>query len=394
MRSFEHAGRAIAALWLAIGLGSAGAQAQLMIIGNDQKPNIADGKVVMQAPGHDTLSIVDISKPANIRIAATIPLDNTIVGPPVNLAITPSRDLALVADTMKGEAKDNGFAVVPDNRLFVVDLKANPPAVINTLTLGTAPAGLAISADGKWALVANRGDGTISVLSIDGKDVKVSDTVTVGTGADSVSALAIAPDGKHALAVKSAANKVAVLTIDNGKVSYNKDGDLPAGNYPYNVAITPNGKLALVANTGNGGSSDGNADTVTMIDLEATPIRVVDHVTVGDSPEGLAISPKGNLAVTVEARGSNRSKDTWYYHPGGAVTVLRIDGKHVTRVGEATVGVLPEGAAFSADGSYLYVGNFIDSDLSVLRVTGTQVTDTGHRFKLPGQPASMRSGPQ
>jgi hypothetical protein len=38
------------------------------------------------------------------------------------------------------------------------------------------------------------------------------------------------------------------------------------------------------------------------------------------------------------------------------------DGKHVTRVGEANVGALPEGAVFSADGSYLYVGNFIDSD--------------------------------
>ena len=34
----------------------------------------------------------------------------------------------------------------------------------------------------------------------------------------------------------------------------------------------------------------------------------------------------------------------------------------MTSVGEATVGALPEGAAFSADGSYLYVGNFIDSD--------------------------------
>ena len=65
----------------------------------------------------------------------------------------------------------------------------------------------------------------------------------------------------------------------------------------------------------------------------------------------------------------------------------------MTRVGEANVGALPEGAVFSADGSYLYVGNFIDSDLSVFRVSGTQLTG-GTRFKLPGQPASMRAGPQ
>jgi DNA-binding beta-propeller fold protein YncE len=393
MRSSRLAGCVILAAVAAFGFGSA-ARAQLMIVGNDQKPKFDNGKVVIGPPGHDTLSIVDTSKPANPRIVATIPLDNTIIGPPVNLAISPSRDIALVADTMKGEAKDNGFAVAPDNRLFVVDLKANPPAVTATLTLGTSPAGLAISPDGKWALVANRGDGTISVLSIDGKDVKVTDTVTVGAATDQLSAVAIAPDGKRALAVKSAANKIAVLAIDNGKVSYNKDNDLPGNNYPYNVAITPNGQLALVANTGNNGSSDGNVDTISVVDLTANPIRVIDHVTVGDSPEGLVISPKGNLAITIEARGSNRPKDTWYYHPAGAISVLRIDGKHVTRVGEVTVGGLPEGGVFSADGSHIYIGNFLDSDLTVLRVMGDKVTDTGPRFKLPGQPASLRGGPQ
>jgi len=373
---------------------TAAAHAQLMIIGNDQKPKFDDGKVVMQPPGKDTLSIVDMSKPANLRIIATIPLDNTIIGPPTNLAITPKGDLALVANSVNGVEKDGKWDTVSDDRVFVIDLKASPPAVIATLHAGKRASGMAISADGTMALIANRDDGTVSVLSIDGKDVKVTDTVTVGAATDSVSAVAITPDGKTALAVKLNVDKVAVLTIDNGNVSYDKKNDLPANNSPYNVAITPNGKLALIANTGGGGTSDGNADTVSVVDLEAKPIRIIDHITVGDSPEGLVISPKGNIAVTIEARGSNRTKDTWFYHPTGAVTVLRIDGKHVTRVGEANVGLLPEGGAFSADGSYLYIGNFIDSDLSVFRVTGTQLTDTGHRFKLPGQPASMRAGPQ
>src|SRR5271154_7111430 len=199
MLLFNRAALHLGVALLVFGAASGAARAQLMIIGNDQKPSFsADGKVVIQAPGHDTLSIVDTSQPATPRIAATIPLDNTIVGPPVNLAITPSRDLALVADTMKGEAKGEGFAVAPDNRLFVVDLTASPPAAIAALQLGKSPEGLAISADGKFALVANRGDGTISVLSIDGKTVKVADTVTIGTAADQVSAVAIAPDGKHA----------------------------------------------------------------------------------------------------------------------------------------------------------------------------------------------------
>jgi DNA-binding beta-propeller fold protein YncE len=252
---------------------------------------------------------------------------------------------------------------------------------------------MAISPKGDLALVANRADGTISVLSIRGKDVLVLDTVTVGAAADQVSAVAITPDGKRALAVKSNANKVALLAIDGQKVTYDKR-DLPAGIFPYNIAVTPDGKLALTADTGNGGSSDGSVDTVSVIDLEATPPRVIDHVTVGDSPEGLVISPKGDLAVSIEARGSNMPKSSFFYHPAGAVTALKIDGKKVTNAGEINVGGLPEGAAFGPSGGYLYVGNFIDQDLWVLQVDGSKLTDTVQRIKLPGHPASLRAGPQ
>ncbi len=150
----------------------------------------------------------------------------------------------------------------------------------------------------------------------------------------------------------------------------------------------------MTADNGNNGGSDGNADTVGVIDLAANPPRVIDHVTVGDSPEGLAISPKGNLAVSVQAEGSNQPKTSFFHHDGGSVAVLAIDGNKVTKVGSVTVGTLPEGVAFSADGSHIYVGNFIDGDLSVLKVEGTNVTDTGQRLKLPGHPASMRAGPQ
>ena len=45
---------------------------------------------------------------------------------------------------------------------------------------------------------------------------------------------------------------------------------------------------------------------------------------------------------------------------------------------------------FSPDGRYIYVGNFTDKDFSILKVDGTDVTDTGKRFKVPGHPASAR----
>ena len=367
---------------------------QVLIVGNDEKQSWDENaKPIFKEPGHDTLSVIDISKPEAPHITATIPLINSIVGPPTNLAIHPSGEIALVANSLEPITQGWAHRLDPDNKVFLIDLKATPPKVIGTITVGKQPSGMAISPKGDLALVTNRADGTISVLSIRGKDVLVVDTVMVGTSADQVSAVAITPDGKHALVTKPAANKIALLSIDGQKVTYDKR-DLPPGIFPYNVAVTPDGKLALTVDNGNGGGSDGNAKAVSVIDLETDPPRVIDHVTVGDSPEGLAISPKGDLAVSVEARGSNMPKSSFFYHPGGAVTALKIDGKKVTNGGEVNVGALPEAVAFSPDGQYLYVGNFIDGDLSVLRIDGTQLADTGQRFKLPGHPASMRGGPQ
>jgi len=392
VRSLMFAGYAAATI--VMGGALSGAAAQTLIVGNDEKQSWDEnGKPILREPGKDTLTVIDISKPDTPRITSSIPLINSVVGPPTNLAITPSGDLALVANSMEPVVQGWGHRLEPDNKVFLIDLKANPPAVIGTITIGKQPSGMAINPKGDLALVANRADGTISVLSIRGKDVLVLDTVTVGAGPDQVSTVTITPDGKHALAVKSNGNKVALLSIDGQKVTYDKR-DLPAGIFPYNIAVTPDGKLALTADTGNGGSSDGNVDTVSVIDLEANPPRVIDHVTVGDSPEGLAISPKGDLAVSIEARGSNMPKTAFFYHPAGAVTALRIDGKRVTNVGDINVGGLPEGGAFSPDGQFLYVGNFMDGDLWVLRVDGTQLTDTTQRIKLSGHPASMRSGPQ
>jgi YVTN family beta-propeller protein len=162
------------------------------------------------------------------------------------------------------------------------------------------------------------------------------------------------------------------------------------GLWPYNIGVTPNGKLAIAANNGNSGAADGQVDTVSVIDLETNPPRVIDHVVVGDGPEGFVISPTGKIAVALLLRGSNSAKTAWFYNRNGSVVVLKIDGKKVTKVGEVVVGGLPEGAVFSPDGKYLYVGNFLDNDVSILRVDGTKVTDTGKRLQLPGHPASMR----
>jgi hypothetical protein len=61
----------------------------------------------------------------------------------------------------------------------------------------------------------------------------------------------------------------------------------------------------------------------------------------------------------------------------------------VHKVAQVDVGGLAEGIAFSPDGGYLYVGNFVDGDVDILRVDGDTLTKAGS-FSLPGHPASLR----
>ena len=70
------------------------ARAQTLITGNDEKVWFDEtGKTVNQPPGKDTVSIIDIHDPAKPRIIGNLPLMNTIIGPPVNLAIAPDQHL-------------------------------------------------------------------------------------------------------------------------------------------------------------------------------------------------------------------------------------------------------------------------------------------------------------
>jgi DNA-binding beta-propeller fold protein YncE len=378
-----------AILGVALGVTAARA-APFMIVGNDEKVIWdADGKTVLSPPGKDSVLIVDLADPLDPKIVANLPLKNSVVGPPVNLDIDPTNSVALVADSMSVVKDGDALKQVPDNKIYVIDLKAKPIKLAATITGASQPSGLSINPAGNLALVANRADKSISVLSIKGTDVKIIDTIPMG---DEVSQVVFTPDGKHALASKNAANKVALLDVNGDKVTYTKR-DLLVGLYPYNLLVSPNGAIALTADNGNAGSSDGNVDTVSVIDLTAQPPRVVDHVTVPDSPEGLAISPKGNLAAAADALGSNKSKEDFFYHPHGVVTILKVDGKNVTKLKDIEVGGLPEAVVFTPDGRYIYVGNYIDQDFSILRVDGTKVADTGKRFKVPGHPGSARMSP-
>jgi DNA-binding beta-propeller fold protein YncE len=383
------ANRRYLSLGIALGLWPLAASAQFLVVGNDEKISWDDkGTVITGAPGKDTVSILDIKNAAAPKIVASLPLQNSVFGPPTNLAITPDNALALVANSVEAYQDGSAWKTRPDTKVYVIDLKANPPAQVGTVEVGKQPSGMAINRAGDMALVTNRADNSISVLSIKGKDVKVTDTVAMG---DSVASVAFTPDGKRALAAKSAVNKIAVLAIDAGKVTYNKQ-DINVGVFPYNLVIAGGGRIAVTADNGAGGASDGSVDTLSVIDLQAKVPHVVDKIVVDEAPEGIAVSPKGDLVAAVLLNASaGVAKDAWFARPAGKVVVFKVNGTKLTKTSEIAVGKLPEGAAFSPDGRYLYVGNFVNRDLAILKVDGDKVTDTKKNLKLPGQPASVRS---
>ena len=184
---------------------------------------------------------------------------------------------------------------------------------------------------------------------------------------------------------------MGLLDIDGQKVSYaqvdGKNYDITGLN-PLNVQIVPDGKLAIVNNIGGG--QDGQIDTVGIIDLEASPPRAIDQVVVGDGPEGLAGSPPGRLCRLIDSQRHRRHPKTAFYrHEHSYVALLKIDGKTVRKVAQAEVGGLAEGIAFSPDGRYLYVGNFVDGNVDILRLDGDVLTKVG-ALAMPGHPASMR----
>ncbi len=367
--------------------------AQIMVVGIDRK-FAYDDKAVRQAlePGHDEVMFFDVKNPENPKLVGSFRIENSIIGPPTNVAVSADQSFALVANAVHSEKTQAGWKAIPADEVFVVDLKSSPPRLAQTLKVGRQPSGIAISKDGKFALVANRDSKSITMLLIDGAKVSVGETLSTE---DSVGAIAITPDGRRAIATKTAAHKAVLIKIgEDRKLSI--EANLWTGLFPWNVAISPDGRLALVNNIGNNGQSDGGTKTVSVIDLAAPVPFVSDHVSVGDAPEGVVFSPDGAFAAITILQGSYDAPSTaWFKRDVGSVSLLRNAKGKIGVVNSVNVGAFPEGIAFAPDGQHIYVGNFHSNSISVLKIDASgRLSDTGQAVKLPGPPASLRIGSQ
>jgi DNA-binding beta-propeller fold protein YncE len=369
--------------WLLAG-HSARASTNDILIGLDEKVTYGPDGSANGPPGKDAVLVMDVSDPAKPKIRASLPLTNSLLGPPTNLQITPNGKLGLVANSVVNIQDGSAWKTVPDDKLYVIDLTANPPRLIDTITVGKQPSGLMISHKGDLALIGNRAGKSVSVVAIDGMTVKVVGEVPMD---NEVAAVAITPDGKRAFVCMNLVNKVGVLSIDGQKVTYDKTLDIPSAFNPYNIDITPDGKYAVASNTGAQGI---NGDAEVIIDTAGAHPHVADIMAPGTGAEGFAISPNGKWAMTPLIEGSGAKHSAWNYAKGGHAVLMAIGpGGKLTVASRLPIGALPEGVAFSPNSEYVYIGNYIDSNLQIFRIAGGKLVAAG-TMALPGQPASVR----
>lgn len=304
-------------------------------------------------PGGDTVSVIDRATNA---VVATIALP--ALGEPYTVTINAAGTKAYVTNSNS-------------TTISIIDIATN--TIIGTITGFDGPSGMVIMPDGLTAYVNNYGAGfpdpsgsatTVRVVDLT-TDTIVGPAITVGIAP---AALAITPDGAFVYSANYAcsdnvlgAGTVSVIrTSDNTVVA-----TIPGFSGPFDIAITPDGKHAYVTNFGSN-NFEPVGTTVSVIDLSTNTISAT--IPVGIQPSGVAITPDGKYVYVTNYH-------TLYLGPSftnltafqGTVTVIRTaDNKAFSRV--INVGLSPAKVAITPDGNYAYVTNYTSNNVSVIDI--------------------------
>src|SRR5450432_2410543 len=248
--------------------------ADIIVSAQDGKFVRSGGNATYPEPAPpDSLVVLDATRFPPVVKGTVEGLEHTVQGPPQAVAVTPDGKLAIVAAPTRYDyaAKKELF----DNFLQVVDLEASPPKLLGNVDVGGHPNGLSINRDGTLLLAAAH-DGTVKVLSISGKNLKLIDSVKVGE--KRMSGISFTHDGKSAIVALRDENGAAVLSVDGTTVK-NTGEKISTGVNPYAVDISSDGQWAIIGNTGTG-RAVADADVVTLVNVSKRPLRAVQQISV------------------------------------------------------------------------------------------------------------------
>jgi len=387
---------AFSALALAV---SASAHAQLAISANDGKqPRLSE---VPTSHTPDNVAVIDMNH-FPPKIIGSVDAPTSMIGPPGAVAVAHNGSFALVSNAQKFDPADEKKFVL-DDTVSVIDLKdPKHPTVIQTLHAGAGATGISINKADTLAMVAATG-GTVSVYSVSGKTLTPVDTLQFNPKDQPVD-VAISPDGKTALVVQRSANVVIRLAIDGTKVT--KTGiEIPVGRQTYGVVFSPDGNFAYNTNLGGSLPLPGEEPapmgrpapgapprvqrpgTVSVIDVRTN--KLVNSIEAGATPENLTLSADGKFLALTIGNGSSSRTDSPGYHAFGLLKVYSVDGSNLTKVAEAQTGGWGQGACWNKNHSVILLQSGIDKDIEVYKFDGKTLTKQPTVFKFDSRPGSI-----
>lgn len=256
--------------------------------------NTAGTKAYVTNSGSSTVTIIDIA--TNAVIGTISGFDG-----PSGFVITPDTNHAYVNNygSLGGVGSGNGTTV------RVVDLNTNT-IVGSSLTVGRAPAALAITPDGAYVYVVsyidgNLGTGTLSIIKTSDNSVQLNAI----TGFSGPFAIAITPTGKYAYVTNFGSNNFSPVGTTVSVVSISSNtivNTITLGIQPSGIAITPDGSYAYVSNYStvyNGMSFTDLTSSQGTVDIISLPTNTVISPIIGGlgfAPDAITISPNGQFA--------------------------------------------------------------------------------------------------
>lgn len=355
------------------------ARADIALSSNDAHTVLVNGaQVAPPETSPDTLSVIDLAQ-SPPKVIDVIEVPGSVVGPPTAVAVSKDETFAIITAATRADPAGTA-GISPDSRLTVVDLTAKPPMAVQRLRAGAGAGTVRISPDGTLALVANRFAGTVSVFTITDRRLTPAGTIQVGAGS-MPSGIAFSGDGKSALVTRYGDNQVMVLNLDGPNVTVDPR-PITTGVAPYTIDTSPDGKLAAVSNMGRG---DGDADTVSLIDLSARPFRTIQTQTVGRSPEGLRWTPDGRFLAVATLEGTTKPAGDPFLGEHGRLSIYELADRQLRPVAEAPIGRWSQGIAFSRDSRVVLVQNMVERSIQVFRWDGGKL--------WPGITLDMGAGP-
>lgn len=341
------------------------ARADVAISANDAHTTFDKGAMVgSKTPGNDSLAIIDLGQ-SPPKVVSTLDVPSSVVGPPISVAVGKDESFAVVTSSTKVDPALSS-RLGPNDQVTVVDLTSKPPTIVQRLKAGAGAGGMRLSPDGSLLLVSNRFDGTVSIFTVAGGRLTAAGSVMIDPGCQPAG-IGFAGDGKAALVSCRLQDKVVVLHVDGVSVTLDPR-PITTGVGPYNIMVNPAGTLAAV---GNVGRSDGDVDTISLIDLTQTPFRAVQSTMVGRGPEGLRWSPDGRVLALDTQEGTTKPPGTPFRRESGRLQMFEVKDHRLRFITEAPLGHWSHGIVFSRDGGTVLVQNMIEKTIQVFGWDGT-----------------------